>query len=211
MTISNRYRDALRILFILVAGARNLKESDGQTVSGVFHGEARLHAFEFWMRNPDYLADELLGKFTESGDERYLREAETIFENDEPEVRRFPMIRYRFGAFERIDDTLAILVCRGLVRISRKALNGKVQETDFLILRPAFETAREVTASYQELAWYPSRARLIAELAGDRGGTALKQRQYEQVAYAETQLGGVIPTIAPQVRQRIRAARSEAA
>ena len=53
------------------------------------------------------------------------------------------------------------------------------------------------------LDWYPSRARLVAEVAAGRGGSALKERQYEKIEYAETELGGVIPAVTNRVKERL--------
>lgn len=56
-------------------------------------------ALDFWMRNPDYLANELLTVFEETSDASLVQPAERIFEDHEPDLRRLPMIRYHFGAF----------------------------------------------------------------------------------------------------------------
>lgn len=61
------HRDAIRILFILNAGGVPLTDPNDALVAKIFKGEARLHAFDFWMRNPDYLASELLDAYGETG------------------------------------------------------------------------------------------------------------------------------------------------
>ena len=53
MNARTPHRDAIRILFILNAGGMPLVDPSDQTVGKIFKGEARLHAFDFWMRNPD--------------------------------------------------------------------------------------------------------------------------------------------------------------
>jgi hypothetical protein len=155
------------------------------------------------MRNPDYLAEELLDLFATSGVRRYLAEAENIFSADEPDIRRFPMIRYRFGAYERLDDTLALLRSRDLIKITGTKAGGKVMETDFLVMQGAFQFAQSIKTDFPILTWYADRASLVAEVAAGRGGAALKKRQYEQADYAETQMGGVIPPITDRVRARL--------
>lgn len=170
----------------------------------VLHGEARLHALDFWMRNPDYFADELLDWFENTGEVRHLDAARMIFATDEPDLRRFPMIRYRFGAYERLDDSLGILVCRDLIQVVEKKVGGRVTETEFRVLPSAFNFADRILVEFPILAWYADRAQLVAELAGDRGGAALKERQYEKLTYAETQMGSLIPAITQQVRARLK-------
>ena len=98
MNARTPHRDAIRILFILNAGGMPLVDPNDPTVAKIFKGEARLHAFDFWMRNPDYLASELLDGYEATGNADYRQAAEAIFESDEPDLRRIPMIRYLFGA-----------------------------------------------------------------------------------------------------------------
>jgi hypothetical protein len=170
----------------------------------MFRGEARLHAFDFWMRNPDYLADELLQRYEATQEQRLLDEAESIFRSEEPDIRRVPMIRFKFGAYERIDDAIALLRSRGLVTVLGRRSGVQVREWDFLLMRSAVEFASAISAEFPVLNWYAQRANLVAEIAGNRGGDALKQQQYKQVEYASTQLGGIIPPIAERVLARLQ-------
>lgn len=205
--VRSPHRDAIRALFVLVKGAELLSEPHPSGAIAAFRGEARLHAFHFWMRYPDYLAEELLDKYEATRSTRWLREAESILDSEEPEIRRFPMIRFRFGAYERLDDTLMLLRSRNLVLIPEVTTGGLVRETDFLVMPKAFQLADEIVKEFAALGWYAKRAALVAEIAGSRGGHALKQRQYEQAEYAETQLGGLIPPIATRVRGRLETLR----
>ena len=203
MADRSAYRDAIRILFVLVKGADPLAEAHPTGATYIFRGEARLYALEFWMRNPDYLAEELLDKFDQTGSHRFLRAAEAILSSDEPDIRRLPMIRYRFGAFEQLDDALGLLRSRNLVRITGERHGDRVLETDFLIMPAAVDLVEEIRRDFPVLEWYAQRATLVVEIAAGRGGRALKERQYEQAEYAETQMGGVIPPIAKRVRERL--------
>jgi hypothetical protein len=56
-------------------------------------GQARLQALDFWMRNPDYFADELLNE-VDSGrmDSIGIDLALGILDSDEPDLRRYPMV-----------------------------------------------------------------------------------------------------------------------
>lgn len=203
MNARTPHRDAIRILFLLNAGSVQWVDQNDAAVARIFKGEARLHAFDFWMRNPDYLASELLDSFEATGNVRHLTAAEAIFDSDEPDLRRIPMIRYLFGAFERLDDALSLLRSRDLVRITGVKTKTKVHETDFVLTRKTVSVCENAIIHEPILEWYADRAALIAEVAGSRGGGALKEKQYEQATYAETQLGGVIPPIGVDVRQRL--------
>ncbi|KWC42410.1 hypothetical protein WL80_12625 [Burkholderia ubonensis] len=207
--IRSPHRDALRLLYVLKAGGEQLENPAASEEAMIFKGEARLLAFDFWMRNPDYLAAELLDLFEATGDPAWLSEAEAIIDNGEPDLRRVPMIRYFFGAYERLDDALSLLRSRDLVRITGiKGSGDKVRETHFILTKLGYELCADAIAQEPVLQWYDDRSLLVARVAGDKGGAALKHQQYQRASYAETKLGGVIPSIAEEVRQRVAAIRA---
>lgn len=197
------HRDALRILFIIYAGGTSFSSQDLPDAVSIFKGETRLLAFDFWMRNPDYLAAELLDLYEQTGDDDYLQEVATIIDQEEPDLRRVPMIRYFFGAYDRLDDALSLLRSRDLIRIIGLKNKAKVKETDFLLTAKGQEICISIVTQEPALRWYHDRAELVARVAGERGGTALKQQQYERATYAQTKLGGFIPPIGSDVRQRL--------
>jgi len=113
------------------------------------------------------------------------------------------MIRYLFGAYERLDDALSLLRSRDLVRITGIKGKVKVHETNFIVTVRGVEVCLNAVLQEPTLDWYAKRAALVAEIAGTRGGGALKEKQYEQATYAETQLGGIIPPIGTDVQRRL--------
>ena len=204
------YQDAIRLLFILTHGSKPLNSMDDDFSAAIFPGKTRLHAMDFWVRYPDYLAFEMISLYKTGGQERLLSEAERIFESSEPDLRRIPMIRYKFGAFERIDDALSALVSKGLIRISGKKRGQDISEVDYLISEHALRLIQAIPRNFPELGWYERRARLVVEISGNRKGRVLKERQYELIAYAGTKLGGVIPSIAEEVKRQIEELRKAA-
>ena len=98
-----RYRDALRLLFILVAGADDSDEPDSDTVK-IFRAEKRLMAMDFLVRYPDYLADALLDVVEAEADGELLEKVGDIFEADEPSVRLVRMVRWKRGAYRALGD-----------------------------------------------------------------------------------------------------------
>jgi len=204
MAIRSPHRDALRILFVLGAGGKPI-ESPAPGDALIFKGEARLQAFDFWMRNPDYLAAELIDLFKETNDDCYYKAAQAIVELKEPDLRRFPMVRYLFGAFEPLDDALSLLRSRDLVRITgTKGAKNKVLETDFILTKLGLDTCTTAVTQEPILQWYADRAALVAKVAGTKGGTALKQKQYQRTCYAATKLGGFIPEITEEVQAQLK-------
>lgn len=175
----------------------------GPDVVAVLHAESRLQALDFWMRNPDYLANELLNAFEESGDDTFLGQAKLIFDDREPDLRRLPMVRWHFGAFEPINDALALLRSADLVIIRRTGVPGHVREHNYLLTRKGRAAMADLAGAAPELAWYRDRARLVATVAGASGGKALKDRQYLQQEYRQTELKRVIAPITERVRARL--------
>jgi hypothetical protein len=199
-----RYRDALRLLFILHAGARPVDPPDPQTgIIGVFEGEKRLMAIDFWIRYPDYLADQLLNLYGETKDPALLAEIQTIFDLEEPDVRMIKVLRWRYGAFDRIEDALAILSARNLVKPMKKKIPTGAQH-DFLIFAGAPTFLESAVQDQPALKWYKDRTRLALLIAGDKSGSSLKDMQYEAPEYENTMLSAVIPSIKARVDQRLQ-------
>src|SRR5690606_3620578 len=100
---------------ILVHGSESLEQpTDGW--DQVFLGEKRALAIDFWIRYPDYLADQLLSIYLRTQDNSMFEAAEQIFDKDEPDVRIVRMIRWRRGAFDDLQTSLSVLSYRGLAR-----------------------------------------------------------------------------------------------
>ena len=183
----------------------------GSDIVGVLRAQSRLQALDFWIRYPDYLANELLNEFEQGGSTEDLELARRIFDDREPDLRRVPMVRYHFGAFEPIHNPLSILRSRDLVRQRVSGQPGHVRETWYLLTKVGRKSMDELSNSAPELAWYRDRAAIVVRIAGGAGGAALKGRQYLQEEYAATPLKGMIPPIADRVRDRLKALSEGAA
>lgn len=195
----------MRILACIVAAGRPANPREwGAEVVAVLEGQARLQALDFWMRYPDYLANELLNAYEAGGAGDILVTARRIFDDREPDLRHIPMIRYHFGAYEPLDNALSILRAADLIRIKRSGQPGKVKQHAYLLTRQGRDALETLAAAAPELAWYRDRALLVAEIAGDEGGGKLKDRQYLQKEYAETDLSRPIQRITPRVLERLQ-------
>ena len=199
-----RDRDALRLMFILRYAGDPVR--DARAVARVV-GQMRLQAMDFWVRNPDYLADELLTEFESTGDQSLLDVAATILDGEEPELRRIPMTRWLHGAFERLDDAFAVLRASGLADLEVRRTVRSVRGYEYRLLPAGAAAVDELLRRHPVLDWYRERATLVRRLAGASGGTALKERQYRQDAYGRTPLGDRIPGIAERVRARLAEVR----
>ena len=82
VAVASERQTAIRLLAcIQAAGDRSSVEQWGPDVVCVLHSQSRLQALDFWMLNPDYLANELLTEFEESGDRDLLTIAQVIFDD----------------------------------------------------------------------------------------------------------------------------------
>ncbi|WP_291881305.1 hypothetical protein [Cellulomonas sp.] len=210
-------QDAVRLLMLIEKAAEPVTADDigGDgalaTAVGVVRSQVRLQKLDFWVRNPDYLANELLNDYVDGDqDPTLLQLAGEILDSEEPELRRYPMLRYLFGAYEDLDDALAVLRQADLVVRRRKGRPGHVVRTDYFLLEAGREMTLRICREFEDLAWYSHRATLVVELAGGQGATQLKDRQYVQEEYLKTPNGARIPSITERARQRLAEIRAGA-
>jgi hypothetical protein len=200
-SVGVRYRDALRLLFILAAGSDPAEEC-----VKVFRAEKRLMAMDFLVRYPDYLADALLDVVEAEGDLDLLKKVEGIFDADEPSVRLVRMVRWKRGAYENIEDALALLSYYGLVRsMQLKGEDGKVRRYEYQISSKAMAFLDQCVADHPDLVWYRERMTLVMRIASGKSGSKLKDWQYEHPTYGKTLHGDLIPSIRVEVEKRLRA------
>lgn len=199
-------RDAVRLLFILDRAGKATSRGAPTRCVKVIDAEMRIQAIDFWLRNPDYLAHELLDQY-EAGRKRdtsLLEAAIAVMAGDEPDLRRMSMLRYLFGAYEALDDAMATLSLHGLAILKRryKASGSAIAQSSFFLTEEGAAKAAQL-ATVSPLSWYADRAALVAQVAGDRLGSALKKRQYEIAEYHSARHGRLIQPIKDQVAARL--------
>lgn len=208
------YQDAVRLLLLISAAAQPISEpfpvDAPDDAVAVLHSQVLLQKLDFWLRNPDYLADELISRFESDGDIDDLELARRILESDEPEVRSYQMLRYLFGAYEPLDEALSVLRTPGLVVRRRRGTPGHVTQHDYYLTVAGQTAAREIVATVPALSYYVERSALVADLAAGRRGSALRDIQYLQPEYADAALGSHIAGIAGRARQRLESALENA-
>ncbi|WP_327161937.1 hypothetical protein [Streptomyces zaomyceticus] len=212
--VTSREQDAVRLL-LLIDGAcepvsdADLAEPGLETAVGVVRTQVRLQKLDFWLRNPDYLADELLTKYEASGEARLLELAGQILDSEEPEVRSYPMLRHHFGAYEPLDDALAVLRSAGLLARRRRGTVNRVRQHDYFLLTSGRTVAREMLQQAPVFQYYVDRVGLVLDLADGRGGSQLKRQQYLQREYAEAARGDRIGPVSARARARLERLRSQ--
>jgi hypothetical protein len=179
-------------------------EGDPDNAVRAVRSELRLQAMDFWMRNPDYLADELISQ-VQSGDldGSYLKTGSELLDGSEPDLHWYPLPRWFYGAYEALDDAVALLETYGLAIFRRSGEVGAKSQRNQLFLTENGANAVVELSKEPVLSWYTRQADLVALVAKDTVGSKLKNRQYEQATYAGTELGIEIASIADHVRKRL--------
>ena len=214
--VTSREQDAVRVLLLLNSAGDPVADAE-KSLPGldsavcVVRSTVRLQKLDFWLRNPDYLADEILNDYEVSREEPLLQVASSILESEEPEVRRYPMLRHRFGAWENIDNALSVLRSAGLATRKRTGTVERVRQSDYYLLQKGREVAEEIVETEPVFRYYVDRVSLVVQLADGIGGTQLKKRQYLQREYAETPLREHIASVASRARARLAALQAELA
>jgi hypothetical protein len=196
---------AIRLLTILNECGEPVKAGDPPEGVAVIRAELRLQALDFWLRNPDYLAGELLTE-VENGDlpVHYLSVVEDLLDSPEPDLHWYPMPRWHHGAYEAIDDAFSVLSAYGLALVRRMGGVKKTARSQFFLTNAGRAAVADL-AKEKVLSWYTEQVKLVALVAGRDNGSTLKKRQYQQAEYARTKLGVNIAPIHSAVRERLEA------
>lgn len=134
----------------------------------MFLGEKRALAIDFWLRYPDYLADQLLNLYEAGGGQDLFDAAKRILVEEEPDVRLVKMIRWQRGAFDDLQTSLAILGFRGLTKpMRRKQANGHIYEYERLRMRVAASLATMKVARDRGFGRHPGLLVLDSPAAGE--------------------------------------------
>ncbi|PIC68940.1 hypothetical protein CSV77_16395 [Sporosarcina sp. P16b] len=202
------YREKLRILLIFYFLSDEIEGTSKlyPEYLKVFKSEVKIQKIDFLIRYPDYLAYELLNLVGEKGycKDQIQRHVKSIFNSNEPELRREDMLRYFFGAYEEIDHIILFLVTVGFVKFeSRRSVTGKV--FDKLYFLSGFginKVEKEILPNIQQAKWYEERLLLIKKYFGNLSGTELKIKQYEYDQYRTTPINQYIKGIQQEVKEK---------
>ncbi len=164
----------------------------------------KLEKLDFWVRNPDYLADELLSEY-EAGDRSFdevAPELNRMLAGTAPEFHSYPMSRYLYGAYEVVDNPLAILKSYGHLAHRRVDPTNLKSRRDYFLLPAGLAAVTALRAAVPSVSWYDAQCDAIGLLTGVQTGADARRRQYQQPEYKATTLGAAIPSIVERVRRR---------
>lgn len=203
--------DAARLLLVIAGFARdasgileNMAHWGGREVSRYLTPEYYLQKLDFLLRNPAYLARELLEVHRqgvpEASDGQAIKAAvRAIYEDREPELNTLPFKRFWHGAYENLDRVEAWWHARALVyvHVERRGEAGSVARPQkYFFLTPLGEqVAVELVERVEHARWYYNRIALIHEYLGGLTPSALKELQYGHPEYREADLNDFIPSL----------------
>ncbi len=201
------YKDKLRIFLILYFFSENFSDSQFPSRKKLFKSEVKIQKIDFLLRNPDYLAYELL-EIAEKNieDKKTIKEeVQSIFKNNEPQIRRLEMERFFFGAYEDIDDIIAFLVGIEFIEFhSKKSTSMRTIEKEYYITEIAVNKMKDDFEDHKSFQWYANRCALIKKYFGNLSGTELKISQYKISEYKNTSYKDYIGSIEDQVLNKFR-------
>lgn len=191
------YKDRLRIFLIIYYFAEDYSDNTNSSYKKLFKSEVRIQKIDFLLRNPDYLAFELLNIAKSDNSKSYEIKVivKDIFKTEEPTIRRLEMERFFFGAYEDIDDVIGFLKSIGFIDFSSKKNSElKTVEKRYFITEKAIKKMESIS-SFSSLEWYIERCLLVKRYFGDCTGTQLKIAQYQIAEYRDTSYNSYIGSI----------------
>ncbi|MCB0522255.1 MAG: hypothetical protein H6577_23665 [Lewinellaceae bacterium] len=196
--IIQKYKHRLRIFLIIYVFSDDYQDEKRPAYKKLLQSEIKIQKIDFWLRNPDYFAYELLKLVKENPDKRTEIKliVKDIFNSKEPEIRREEMEKFRFGAYQDLDDVIAFLSSVDLVKFeSKRAIDSKVRNKKYFLTELALKKLNENINSLSFLQWYFDRCNLIKKYFGDKTGSQLKDIQYELDEYKTTSFNDYIAGI----------------
>lgn len=198
------YQSRLRVLFILYFFSKPYKKVNEPNRTTIFETEVRIQKIDFLIRNPDYLAYEILSLVNEGGHqnkEEVQVIVSDIFKNKEPTIRKHEMERFFFGAYEDLDDIIAFLKAFDFIDFeSEKSTSGNVIGKKYFITKHGEEKIKRGISEIPLISWYSERCKLIHRFFGNLSGSELKMRQYQIQKYRDTPLNQYIESIEQETK-----------
>jgi len=202
--IIKTYKDRIRILLILYFFSEDYFDTEKPQRKKILTSEVRIQKLDFLLRNPDYLAFELLNlaKRGKSEKAEIKRIVKKIFEDKEPILRRLDMEKFFFGAYEDIDDVIGFLKSIEFIEFSStKSLDLKTTEKKYYLTERATINIENKLPKLTALAWYVERLNLIKKYFGHMTGSGLKAMQYKIEEYESASWGDYINDIRSKVEE----------
>lgn len=200
-------QDIVRMLLILNHFGE-IDEDVNEELRLVLRTEYYIQKLDFLLRNPDYLCCELLTEIdgnriaTKEKKEHVKRIIKFIFDSREPVLRRIPMDRFFYGAYESLDEVESFLTAIDFLRVRPQGTADHVQIKNYYLTQKGYLYVNEELSQVQEVDWYNKRCKVIKQYLGHVKASDLKSRQYSHESYNQARWGSTIPTVIDIVKER---------
>ncbi|MBT2427594.1 hypothetical protein J7F02_18460 [Streptomyces sp. ISL-112] len=166
----------------------------------------RMVKIDFWLRNPDYLAHELLTELEQGRQppKDTLQLVASMIGGSAPTLHRYPMAKYLYGAYERPDNALALLASRKHIKLLRVNEHSANARKDYYLLPKGQAAATTLRDEVPPMQWYVRQAEAVGLIPEAVSGGPMRQRQYEHPGYEAAMNGGLIPEITEEVILRAK-------
>lgn len=145
---ATRTQHAVRLLALLYYCGDPTGGGDPESAVRVIRSERRLQALDFWLRNPDYLADAILTEIDAGRlPANRLVIAKALLSDPEPDLRHYPTPKWFFGAYEPVDDAFALLEVYGLAFVRRIGVPPARRRTQFFLTEVGAAAATEMATT----------------------------------------------------------------
>jgi hypothetical protein len=203
--MEKNWRDKLRIFLIIYFFSDKYNDAENSDWVRLLRGETKIQKIDFLIRYPSYLCYELMN-LTDTNSQIDSNEiksiVKTIFDSNEPELRRIDMQRFFFGAWESIDEIISFLDSHALIKFfSRKSTDDRVIAKEYFVTNLGSDRIETGLKEIPILNWYKERCELISKYFGDFTGTELRVSQYSHPEYASTPIGTYIKDIEDRTRE----------
>jgi hypothetical protein len=194
--MEKNWRDKLRIFLIIYFFSEKYDDFGNPNWVRLIKGETKIQKIDFLIRYPSYLCFELMNLADNNSriDKNEIKTiVKSIFDSNEPEIRRIDMQRFFFGAWESIDDIIAFLDSHGLIKFfSRRSSDDRIIAKEYFVTQLGADKIQNGLEELPILDWYKQRCELISKYFGDMTGTELRVSQYSHPEYSNTVIGKYI-------------------
>jgi hypothetical protein len=201
-------QDIVRTLLIIFHFGNELPEDEQDDLKLVLRSEYYIQKLDFLLRNPDYLCLELLsevrdGVIVESQAEKVKIIIKDIYSKDEPILRRIPMQRFFYGAYERLDEVESFLTSVGFLKVRPQGNLDRIHVKNYYLTTQGFEyITKELLLKCTGVDWYNNRCLIICEFLGHISASELKSRQYGYESYSQARWGSDITSVTNLVKEK---------
>lgn len=197
--------DAVRLMLILTRFAsRNPRDSEGlackpdRPYAGHFAPEYYLHKLDFFVRYPLYFVLDLMRLRRHGIPSTNNRDAvagliRRVIATKEPALQTFPFLKFRHGAYERLDDVEGWWYSRKLVYTGLESRGDAPRWKHYFVTEHAYELATELVQEVEAARWYHQRIAELFQYFGTLSAAQLKELQYTHPEYRRTRLSQHIP------------------